>query len=212
MTYSPIIPQGLPPPRDQVVQVQTNFAQFAAIFSLLSGGVTYNHTALNDPHQGDHESILLTLQNDDPEVIQDLVAFYCKNAPSQAGIQPQLFFRTPKFLPTKSDPTTAGNAPMQLTYNSVNTAGPVFQSFLAGAYILYFGMITDITVNITLSPAPTKILAAIANANTLTSVGTPTPFDVSTQILSNSTFKINSNLDGTHTTTYSFTWLAVAQA
>ena len=66
----------------------------------------------------------------------------------------------------------------------------------------------DITINITLAPAPTKILIAIANPNNQTSIGTPRPFVTSTQILTNDTFKIVSSPTGV----YTYTWMAVAKA
>jgi len=198
MTYSITKPDAGPSPEIDVVQIMTNFATFAT-------GLSANHTELNDPNQGDHENVILTLQTDDPGVTQDLTVLYCKNAPSQAGTQPQLFVQIPKFLPTDNDSTNAPNEPMQLTYNSVNIAGPVYQSFLPGGYLIYFGSTTNITVPITLSPAPTKILVAIATPNNL-KVSNPTPFFVSTTILSNTQFMINSNATGT----YSFGWMAIA--
>lgn len=218
MTYSPIIPQGPPSPKNQVLSVQTNFSQFASIFSTVSGGVTYNHTALNDPNEGDHESILMTLQSVDPLVDQNLDVLYSKNASSNLGTQPQLFLRIPEFLPTSLDPSSPGNPPIQLTYNSVNTSGPVYQSFLPGGYLFYWGTDSGTTIKnvpisdtITLSPVPTKLLIAIAIPNTLTSGGTPIPFDVSTQILTSSTFTINSTGNGNgNPISYTFTWMAIA--
>lgn len=204
MTYSFIKPDGGPSPKVDVVQIRTNFSQFATIFN-------GNHTALNNTNQGDHENVILTKQTADPGVTQDLDVLYCKDATSQAGTQPQLFIQIPKFLPNQFDTTQAENTPMQLTYNSVNTAGPVYQSFLPGGYLLFFGSTSNIAVNITLSPAPTKILIAIATPNTMTTAGTPIPFNVSTTILTNSTFKINSTLNGSGPViAYSFGWMAVA--
>lgn len=207
MTYAPTIPQGLPSPFSQVTQVQNNFADYATKFAV-------NHTALNATNQGAHEGVILTSQGVvDPDVTQDLVAFYCRDAISQLGTEPQLFFKIPKFLPTALDTTNAPNAAIQLTYNTVNTVGPIFQSFLPAGYLLFFGTVTDITINITLVPAPRQIIIAIANPNTMTTAGNPIPFDVSTQILSNDTFKINSNLNfGGPVIPYSFTWMAIAQA
>lgn len=205
MTYSFIKPDAGPSPKDDVTQIRTNFSQFATLFNI-------NHTALNNSNQGDHEAVVLTLQTVDPTVTEDLDVLYCKDASSQAGTQPQLFVRIPDFLPNANDPTVTKNDPMQLTYNSVNTAGPVYQSFLPGGYLLYFGSTSNIAVNITLSPAPTQILVAIATPNTMTSVGTAVPFSVSTTILSNSTFKINSTLNGTGPVIpYSFGWVAIAK-
>jgi hypothetical protein len=200
MTYSHIKPDAGPSPALDASTIQTNFSQFATIFAV-------NHTLINDASQGEHEGMVFQLQSADPGVTQDLAVLYCKNATSKSGTQPQLFVQIPKFLPNQNDTTQAENTGMQLTYNSVNTAGPVYQSFLPGGYLLYFGSTSNIAVNITLSPAPTQIVMAIATPNNLTSIGTPIPFDVSTQILSNSTFKINSALASG---IYTFGWIAIA--
>src|SRR5580692_6784455 len=135
MTYDPTSPNGLQSPKDQVTQVRTNFAQFASILAI-------NHTGFNLTNQGDHEAVVLNNQSVDPGVTQDLDVIYCKNATSNLGKQPQIFLQIPKFLPTELDPTNAINAPMQLTYNQVNVAGPVFQSFLPGGYLFYFGTVS----------------------------------------------------------------------
>jgi|HubBroStandDraft_2_1064218.scaffolds.fasta_scaffold00031_11 hypothetical protein len=201
MTYDPTSPNGLQSPKDQVTQVRTNFAQFASILAI-------NHTGFNLTNQGDHEAVVLNNQSVDPGVTQDLDVIYCKNATSNLGTQPQIFLQIPKFLPTELDPTNAINAPMQLTYNQVNVAGPVFQSFLPGGYLFYFGTVSALGT-VTLSPAPTKILMAIANSNNLTGGSAPAPFDVQTRITSNSTFVISSALA---TGIFTFTWMAIASA
>jgi len=93
----------------------------------------------------------------DPGVTQDLDILYNKNADSVAGAQPQLFVQIPKFLPTNNDTTNADNIGMQLTYNQVNIAGPQYQSFLIGGYLIYIGSsLTGVTV--TLTPTPAEIL------------------------------------------------------
>ena len=210
MTYSTTKPDRGPSPLIDVVQIQTNFAQFAAIFSSVSAGIFYNHTPINNKNQGDHESIIFSLQAADPGVTQNKDVLYSKNAASLSGSQPQLFVQIPKFLPNEKDQTDAQNIPMQLTYNAVNTAGPQYQSFLAGGYLVYFGSTMNIAVNIVLSPAPTKILVAIATPNNMTTVGTPIPYTVSTTIINNSTFKINSTLNGSGPVVpYSFGWVAI---
>jgi hypothetical protein len=204
MTYLPNIPIGSLPPASQVSQVQGNFATFASVFSSTSGGIVYNHSPMNNFNQGDHESVILQNQSVDPGVTESLAALYCKNATSAAGTQPQLFIQIPEFLPNGIP-----NAPMQLTYNSVNTSGPVYQSFLPGGYIFYFGSTSNIAVAITLSPTPTTILAAIAYPNNMTTGGGPVPFDGSVVVTQPGTIKINSALASG---VYSFTWMAVAQA
>ncbi len=201
MTYSPIVPQSGPSPAATQAQIQTNFAEFA--LKLL-----VNHSAMNSKNQGDHEGIVLEKQTVDPGVVEDLVALYCKDVISQASTEPQLFAQIKKFLPTSIDGTPAPNTPMQLTYNTVDTVGPnQFQSFLPGGYLLHFGS-TTATGTITLSPAGSAILMAIATPNNMTTSGTPTPFTISTAIVNNSQFNIFSNATGV----FSITWLAISKA
>src|SRR6186713_2669478 len=134
MTFSPTTPQSQPSPAATQAQIQTNFAEYARIFAL-------NHSAVNTSNQGDHEGVILTRQTVDPGVTEDLEAVYCKDATSKAGTQPQLFAKIKKFLPNSKDTQNAPNIPMQLTYNAVNVAGPQYQSFLPGGYLLYFGAV-----------------------------------------------------------------------
>lgn len=219
MTYSPTSPQGVPSPLAQAAQVRTNFAQFAALFSHTIGAAIYNHMALNDPKQGDHASVIFQNRSGDPTITTNLDVLYSKDATSKAGTQAQLFLRIPNFLPTFQDPSTPGNDPMQLTYNAVDLTGPDYQSFLAGGYLIYFGSFTGNTVpgsgiNVTriLSPAPTILLLAIAVPNTMTSVGTPVPFTVSTVIntVTNDRFDVNSTANGSGgIIPYSFKWIAI---
>jgi hypothetical protein len=163
MSFDPNIPVGPISPAQQVVPLRTNFLTYAS-------GFLSNHTALNLNKQGSHEGVLLTLQTTDPGVSQDLAVLYCKNAPSNAGTQPQLFVQIPAFIPGINPP----NPPMQLTYNTVSLTGPQYQSFLPGGYIFYWGSATITTeTNIPLNPVPTNIVMAIAYAeNAFNAVGT----------------------------------------
>ena len=201
MTYSPITPQSQPSPAATQLQIQTNFAQYALKFLV-------NHSALNTSTQGDHEKVILENQSGDPGVFNDQVSLYSKNATSKSGIQPQLFAQILKFLPTPGNARDAPNIGMQLTQSIVNTTGPnQFQSFLPGNYMLYFGTVTA-NGTVTLVPAPTTILVAIAIPNNVSGGGTPTPFSAVTNIKTNSTFDINSNSTGVFT----ITWIAIATA
>jgi len=206
MTFNPNFPIPDSPPKAQVTQIRTNFSQYQTLFS-------ENHAGLNDPNQGCHEGIIFTNQSSDPGVSGDYVVLYAKNATSQASTQPQLFAQIPAYLPTTLDPSKIGSLPMQITYNSVNTTGPVYQSFIMGGYILYFGMVSgagsgSISILVTLSPAPTKILIAIARPNTIRPPSN-FPVDADTQILTNKTFNINTN--GT-AGAFKISWMALAQA
>lgn len=201
MTFKPGIPLGNISPKDQVTDLQTNFSQFATKWAI-------NHTALNDTHAGDHDNVILTRQTSIPAAGTDTDVLFCQDATSALGTQPQLFVRIPKFLPTDLDQKTSGNRPMQLTYNQVNTAGPIYQSFLPGGYLLYFGVSTfAVPTNsqqITLTPTPSEILIAIANSNN-TSSGIARR--VSTTIDSANKFTIYTPA---HTTIINFTWMAIA--
>lgn len=211
MTYLPNIPIDSLSPKDTALQIQTNFAQFASIYA-------NNHTALNGNFQGDHEGVILTNQAADPGVTDSMAVIYCRNATSKAGTQPQLFVQIPKFLPHSPDTTDAPNFGMQLTYNQVNIVGPnQYQSFLPGGLLFYFGVDSGTSVVgssiadiITLSPAPTQILIAIATPGSLR-LGLP--LTVSTQVTSNSTFTINSAKQvGGAPTPYLFNWMCIAIA
>ena len=214
MTYDPLIPLATESPATSASPIQVNFDQFAKIFSKLVGGVFYNHLPFDNANSGKHASVIFQNQTLDLGVTEDLTVLYAKNATSNIATEPQLFVQIPKFLPTEIDTTEATNAPMQLTYNAVNVAGPIYQSFLPGGYIIYFGMITAnslIPYTITLSPVPTKILIAIANPNTLELNGDHRPLRISTNITSQSTFDVYAFFT-TGVTVYDFTWMAIAQA
>lgn len=161
MTYDPTIPRVTDSPLLSAPEIQPNFQQYAAIFSRIAGGVTYNHIGLNLQHQGKHGAVIFEKQTADPGVTQDLTVLYNKNATSAASTEPQLFAQIPQFLPTAQDTNPGPNAGMQLTYNKVNIAGPQYQSFLIGGYLLYMGtvgagVLGDVIV--TLVPKPSEIL------------------------------------------------------
>jgi hypothetical protein len=192
MTYSFIKPDAGPSPALDAPTIQTNFAQFAAIFSNATPALK-NHTAFNGPNQGDHENVIFNAPISDPGVSEDLNVLYCKNADSQLGMQPQLFLQIPKFLPNQFDFTSNPNSGMQITYNQVNTSGPVYQSFLVGGYLIFFGTVTDIGPDIILSPSPSSLYLAVATPY-VTSLPSLAQNPMSTTILTIDSFKINSNI------------------
>lgn len=207
MSYQKDRPIGTLSPFVQAQDVQGNYAAYNTAFSV-------NHSALNNINQGKHEAVVMEKQAADPDVTQNLCVLYNKDATSRAGTEPQLFLRMIKYLPTALDTNTPENDPMQLTYNSVNTAGPIYQSFLAGGYLIYFGSTTDITNPIILTPAPTSVLIAIAVPNTLTTAGSIQPFNASTVIdtLNNDRFTIYSQLNtGGPVIAYNFNWVAIGR-
>lgn len=122
MTYSNTKPDPGPSPKVDVNQIRNNFSSYATSFS-------QNHTALNNRNQGFHEGVIFEQQSTDPEVGETFDVLYTKSVTNSVSTQPQLFVRLPVFLPTNNDTVGYGNDPMQLTYNSVNTAGPEYQSF-----------------------------------------------------------------------------------
>ena len=193
MSYVPTKPDSGPSPDKDTTTIQTNFAQFASIF-------TPNHIALNAKHQGEHALVVFQSLATDPGVNQNLVSLYGKVAAQSIADQPQLFFRIQHFL-GKNKP----NAPMQLTYNSVNTSGPIYQTFLPGGYVLYFGFTSaSLPTQITLTPVPTTLLDAWAAVNTYGG-GNTVPYTASTVITSNSQFLIRSNASGA----YRISWMAI---
>lgn len=207
MSYQKDRPIGELSPLQQVTDVQGNFAAYNTGFSV-------NHSALNNINQGKHEAVVMEKQTTDPVVEQNMCVIYPKDATSRAGTQPQLFLKMIKFLPTALDTNTPENDPMQLTYDQVNVAGPVYQSFLVGGYLIYFGSTTNIANPIILTPSPTSIVIAIAVPNTLTTVGNPIPFGASTVIdtVNNDRFTIFSGLNGTGPViAYNFNWVAIGR-
>lgn len=205
MTYNPKKPDPGKSPLLDAPTIQGNFAAWASIFA-------NNHAGMNIANQGDHLGVIFTNQSSAPNITQALDVLFNFNAPSATtgGVQPQLFLKVPTFLPTENDTTQSPTiSRMQLTYNTVNVAGPQYQSFLSGGYVLYTGT-TNATGVVTLSPAPTTILMAIATSNTLAGslpiIGA-VPFQVGTQVLTNSTFRINSTASGSFT----ITWWALAK-
>lgn len=207
MSYQRDRPIGEESPLAQVTIVQGNFAAYNTGFSI-------NHTALNNINQGKHEAVVMENQASDPDVENNLCVLYSKDASSRAGTQPQLFLRMIKYLPTALDTSTPENDPMQLTYNEVNVAGPVYQSFLVGGYLIYFGSTTNIANPIILTPAPTSIVIALAVPNTLTTAGSPIPFGASTVIdtVNNDRFTIFSDLNAPNPPPpYNFNWLAIGR-
>ena len=152
MTYQPEIPNPSSNPNDSALDIKNNFAQFATIFAL-------NHLAMNDTNQGKHGTVILQKQTSDPGATEDLSVLFCKDTTTKAGIQPQLYAQVQQFLPTNIDHTKAPNTPVQLSYNSVGLAGPIYYSFLSGGYLIYFGSALK-GATVTLTPTPTKILCA----------------------------------------------------
>jgi hypothetical protein len=209
MTYSPLIPSPASSPKDSAAPIQVNFSQFASIFST-GTGVVYNHYPLNDNQQGKHGSVIFD-QISDPTVNLTLCSLYAKNtisAVTPSG-QPQLYARIKQFLPNGTP-----NFPMQLTYNTVNIAGPQYQSFVVGGYIVYIGSIQPTfptpppvppRFTITLSPTPSSIVCVQAVSQYIvpnSGVG------VTISNVTASTFIINTPL---YQNTFTYYWMAIGK-
>lgn len=159
MSYTVTKPGPGPSPALDASAIQTNFLTYGNAFAV-------DHSALNNADQGDHNKVTLLQTVNDFTPVDNTAVLYTKNATSAASTTLQVFSRIPRFLPTAQDTTEATNTPIQLTYDQVNTAGPIYQSFLAGGYLVYFGSVTiSITgqATITLSPIPTKIITVLCN-------------------------------------------------
>lgn len=194
MTYDPKITQNLPAPAIIVDQIRTNFSQYANVFD-------NNHIALNANNQGEHTNVIMQQQANDPEIDGDYADIFAKVVSAAFGDSLQIFAKIPQFLPNNLP-----NISEQLTFNTVNTVGPQYQSFIAGGYIVYFGSTTNIATTITLSPAPTRIVCVIANSNSL-NILTNNPNDVGVVVLNNFQFNITSSAPNP----YIFTWVAIAK-
>lgn len=198
MTFDPTIPTDLPPPKIAVDELRLNFSEYATVFD-------NNHIALNATYQGKHSDVILQRQLLDPIISGDFDSLYSKSVVTTSNTSDELFVRIPQFLPPEFP-----NIPMQLTFNSINTSAPEFQSFMIGGYIVYFGKITTVPFLVTLVPTPSEILCIIANGNSFTSIGTPIPIDVAVlkSGVNNFQFTITS---AAFTAGDSISWFAIAK-
>jgi hypothetical protein len=209
--YTSNKPDAGPSPLLDAPIIQANFATFNTVFSNTVGSNVYDHTALNSPLQGHHESIVMNNQAQAPGVAQNLCVLFNMNATNAAGTQPQLWAQITRFLPTGFDTTNPGNPPMLLTYNAVNTSGPIYQSFLPGGYIFYIGTATFGSLNITVTPTCTKLLIAVATAqNTYSIGGSFRAVAIATTITGTNTFTIFPDTHASAGNTY--LWYAIGVA
>lgn len=198
MTYNPLIPIGEDSPANQAAKIRQNFSSLASVFSRTVAGSVYNHTPFNNFNQGDHETILFQKQSSDHGVSLNLDVLYAKDVVSASSTEPQLFVQIPQFVPNKT------NSPMQLTFNVVNTVGPIYQSFLPGGYLLYFGTAPNNALPITLVPTPKEIIIVLAEPNSNAGFR-----DVSAIITNPDKITLYS---GINTGAIPLSWLAIAKA
>jgi hypothetical protein len=209
--YDPTKPTDLPPPQTGVPSVKANFSQYAT-------GFGNNHVPLNATYEGKHANVILQQQGSIPSNEGGFDSLYSYVANAAFGPTLEIFARIPQFL-TLDKP----NNQTQLTYHAVNVAGPQYQSFLAGGYIIYFGTATQNTLNIplnsliTLSPAPSKILCIIANPTRLAlvnAVGTflaPQKVNVVLSTINAAQFTIFAVAPGPGLAVGDVTWTAIAK-
>ncbi len=212
MTYDPNQPTNTPPPDIGIDSVRNNFSSYANVFD-------NNHIALNANNQGKHSNVILQQQSSDPSVEGSFDALYSNVASTNLGATLEIFAKIPQFLSLDKP-----NNPEQLTFHTVNTAGPTqYQSFLPGGYILYFGTETNNVVNtpltalVTLVPAPAKILCVIANPTRLalvTGAGSnlaPQKVSVILSTTNTAQFTIFAVAPGPLLSVGNITWIAIAK-
>lgn len=213
MTYIPNKPDTGKSPKLDASKIKNNFSIFQTVFGK-------DHVPLNTANQGDHSTIIFTARANIPVTPENGSVLYSRQAPSKAGIQPQLFLRPPDFLPTNQDSTTIDSTPMQLTYNTVNLTAPIFQSFLIGGYFIYFGSVSGMTAGIDIKtvdvvilvPAPTKLIFAQAAPNTVTSSSAAQNFTIAVQLNTTTNDRFTVTTSGNNRSAiiaYSFTWMAI---
>ncbi len=197
MVYVKSKPDSAESPQLDAPTIQGNFSTYATVFA-------NNHTAMNIPAQGDHEKIIFERQTVDPGISSNIDILYNRNATSNVGTQPQLFVRIPQFLPKTPDWTQNENTRMQLTYNTVNLAGPQYQSFLpgtidanaptlTGAYIIYMGQIPySSPATVILSPIPTLIRAVLVTPIINNTLSNPRKYNVNVNNTLHDRFTITS--------------------
>lgn len=201
-TYNPSEPQDLPPPSVAVDTIRNNFASYADVFD-------NNHIAMNAANEGKHSQVILQEQVIDPTINSNFADLFSKIISAQSGFSQELHAMIPKFLPNNKP-----NTPQQLTFNQVNTAGPnQYQSFIAGGYIVYFGKVTQAgvaaAITVTLVPAPTEIVCAIANSTTIISSSTFFYAPVAVNVINNFQFNVNPSTNAG--VPRDFFWICIAK-
>lgn len=148
MAFNPNIPQNSDYMMVSQPEIQSNFQTIFSSFS-------ENHVPLNSeaPLQGQHSQIVFREQTGDPTTSADQVALYTK----ASGSDTVIFYRP-----------HSNATPIQLNYPNISTGlastnPDVYKttqySFIAGAFVVYFGKITGATNGqvIALTPSTTLI-------------------------------------------------------
>jgi hypothetical protein len=144
MSYSASIPNASDPRALSQKQMLANFQAINSVWAV-------NHSNLTGTNPtGQHDVLTIRRQTTDPTTTATQVALYNKLVSSI----PELFYR----------PKNNGT-PIQLTYPTIDAgSGNTQQSFLAGPFIVYAGIITGGVSNgqvVTLSPSSTLLYANV---------------------------------------------------
>ena len=147
MSFNPNIPTVNDPILQSYFQLRANFQAINAAFAS-------NHSALNgDRFLAGVHTVLAMQPTADPPTSPTQVALYNKIVASV----PQLFYR-----PNNSQ------TPIQLTYQSIKADSTATQyTFIAGPFIVYGGLLTNITDGqvVNLTPGTTLLYVDLTAAN-----------------------------------------------
>lgn len=168
MSYSASIPNASDPRAISQIQIQANYQAINTTWA-----VNHNSLVGNDV-PGRHRVLTIRQQSGNPTTSASQVALYNKDV----STIPQLFFRR----------SSNGNV-IQLTYTSLQDTGDQQYSFIAGPFLVYGGVLSNVTQAqlVTLSPTTTlKYVGVIGSGIS----GTLKTTQVVATDLSGSTFKI----------------------
>lgn len=154
MSFNPNIPTIADPILQSYFQLRANFQAINSAFAV-------NHSSLNgnQDNAGAHTILTLRPQNVDPITATDENALYNK----LISAVPELFF-----MPNNSQ------APIQLTYPSlVNDKSNNQYSFIAGPFVIYFGLLPNAPNGFMVNLLPVTALKYVNLAVTNTTSANP---------------------------------------
>ena len=141
--------------------------QIKANFQAISTAFAQNHKSLNNTDQGMHNVITFREQTVDPTTAANQVSLYTKSVSSAAT----LFYRP-----------SSNQTPIQLTYPSISTGlqstspdvyFPEQYSFVAGPFVVYMGLLKNVTDGqaVNLLPVTNLIYVGLTTANAAFNIG-----------------------------------------
>jgi hypothetical protein len=147
VSFNPLIPQNSDPIAVSQNQLRSNYSSIFNTFA-------QNHVSINQNDQGIHTSLLLRAQSGDPTTSSAQVSLYNKLSSNI----PALFYR-----PANSA------TPIQMTYPSISTGSSLTAqyTFVAGPFVIYGGLLKNITSGqvVTLTPTTTLLYVGLTSAN-----------------------------------------------